>query len=213
MPGAQISGEDMALVFSTGNGNAIAVSDPDAGASPLEVTLTANQGTLTLAGTAGLTFIVGGRHRRRHDDVQRHAGRNQRGTRRHELLPPLNYSGPASVTITTNDMGATGAGGPHSDTDTVDVTVKWSNDAPTLDLDANDSSGAVGANYVRTFTEGLGSVRITDVDADARRHRQPEPRLAHCHDHQFSRRRERGADRQHRRHRHHRDLRRSECSP
>ena len=38
-------------------------------------------------------------------------------------------------------------------------------DSPTLDLDANNSSGALGANYVRTFTEGGGSVRIADVDA------------------------------------------------
>ena len=55
VPGAQISAEDVALVFSTGTGNRIAVSDPDAGTNPLQVTLTATNGTLTLAGTAGLT--------------------------------------------------------------------------------------------------------------------------------------------------------------
>ena len=59
VPGAQISAEDVALVFSTGSGNRIAVSDPDAGTNPLQVTLTATNGTLTLAGTAGLTFTVG----------------------------------------------------------------------------------------------------------------------------------------------------------
>ena len=165
VPGAQISAEDVALVFSTGNGNAISVSDPDAGASPLQVTLTANQGTLTLAGTAGLTFIVGGGTG---DATMTFSGTQaaiNAALDGMSLLPPLNYTGPASVTITTDDMGATGGGGPLSDTDTVDVTVNVVNDAPTLDLDANDSSGAVGANYVRTFTEGLGSVRITDVDA------------------------------------------------
>ena len=74
------------------------------------------------------------------------------------------------------------------------------NDAPTLDLDANDSSGALGANYVRTFTEGLGSVRIADVDATLADIDSAEPRLAHRHDHQPPRRRGRGPDRQHRRH-------------
>ena len=59
VPGAQIAAEDASLVFSLGTGNLLAISDPDAGANPFEVTLTAPNGTLTLAGTAGLTFTVG----------------------------------------------------------------------------------------------------------------------------------------------------------
>ena len=165
VPGAQISAEDATLVFSLATGNLIAVSDPDAGANPLEVTLTAVQGTLTLAGTAGLTFTVG--------DGTADATMTFTGTQAAinaaldgmSFLPPLDYSGPASVTITTGDLGSTGAGGPQSDSDTVGITVVVVDDSPTLDLDANNSSGALGADYVRTFTEGGGSVRIADLDA------------------------------------------------
>ncbi|MEO8325262.1 MAG: DUF4347 domain-containing protein, partial [Nitrospirota bacterium] len=38
--------------------------------------------------------------------------------------------------------------------------------APTLDLDANDSSGATGNDYAFTFTEGDGPTAIADTDTD-----------------------------------------------
>ena len=53
MPGAQFTGEDTTLVFSTGIGNAISISDPDAGTDPMEVTLTVDHGTLSLNGIGG----------------------------------------------------------------------------------------------------------------------------------------------------------------
>ena len=40
------------------------------------------------------------------------------------------------------------------------------NAAPTLDLDANDSSGATGNDYQFTFTEGDGPTAIADSDTD-----------------------------------------------
>jgi hypothetical protein len=40
------------------------------------------------------------------------------------------------------------------------------NIAPTLDLDANDSSGATGNDYAVTFTEGDGPTAIADSDTD-----------------------------------------------
>lgn len=46
---------------------------------------------------------------------------------------------------------------------TFTFNVVGENDAPTLDLDANDSSGATGANYNATFTEGAGAVNIGDL--------------------------------------------------
>ena len=45
------------------------------------------------------------------------------------------------------------------------ITVSAVNDAPVLDLDANNSSGATGADYVRTFTEGGLPARVADTDA------------------------------------------------
>ena len=56
-PASQAAQEDTASIFSSGGGNAVTVGDVD---SPtLTVTLTATLGTLTLATTAGLTFVTG----------------------------------------------------------------------------------------------------------------------------------------------------------
>ncbi len=57
VPGAQSTDEDTALVFNTTNGNLISISDADAGSSVLAVSLSVNDGIVTLSGTAGLTFI------------------------------------------------------------------------------------------------------------------------------------------------------------
>src|SRR5262249_23153770 len=38
-------------------------------------------------------------------------------------------------------------------------------DSPVLDLDANNSSGAAGANYQTSFTEGGGAIKVADADA------------------------------------------------
>ena len=46
------------------------------------------------------------------------------------FAPTANYNGAATLTIVTNDLGNTGAGGPLTDTDTVNITVNAVNDAP-----------------------------------------------------------------------------------
>jgi hypothetical protein len=47
VPATQPLNQDTILVFSTANGNAISVADPDAGGSVLQVDLSASQGVLT----------------------------------------------------------------------------------------------------------------------------------------------------------------------
>ena len=49
----------MARVFSSANGNLIAITDLDAGGNPVRVTLGVGQGTLTLSTTANLSFTAG----------------------------------------------------------------------------------------------------------------------------------------------------------
>ena len=50
-------------------------------------------------------------------------------------------------------------------TSTSTITVAAVNDAPVLDLDADDSSGQSGADYAATFTEDGGPVGVADADA------------------------------------------------
>jgi Ca2+-binding RTX toxin-like protein len=57
VPGAQTGTEDTNLVFSSGNGNQISVSDPDG--DNVTVTLSVTNGRLTLAQTTGLTSVSG----------------------------------------------------------------------------------------------------------------------------------------------------------
>jgi uncharacterized delta-60 repeat protein len=67
-----------------------------------------------------------------------------------------------------NKINIPGVGGSNafsSSTESALITVTDVNDAPVLDLDANDSSGSSGANYATSYTEGATAVDIVDSDA------------------------------------------------
>ncbi|MCF6203041.1 MAG: DUF4347 domain-containing protein, partial [Methylococcaceae bacterium] len=72
---------------------------------------------------------------------------------------------PASVEINwafnDGNTGAQGSGGTLQVTGSTIVTINAVNDAPALDLDANDNSGAAGINFNQTWTQG-SAVRIAD---------------------------------------------------
>ncbi|HWM93165.1 MAG TPA: Ig-like domain-containing protein [Thermoanaerobaculia bacterium] len=71
--------------------------------------------------------------------------------------PDANYCGPDSFTYSLT---------PGGDTASVSVTVTCVNDAPTIDLDANDDKGTGGSDFAVTFTEGEAAKLIEDpVDA------------------------------------------------
>lgn len=124
VPGPQQTYARYALIFSSETGNAIQVSDLDAGLNPLRVRLTVMYGTLTLSGTAGLSFTVGDGA----DDVSMtftgplsaiNAALD--GLR---FVPEDDYTGAALLTIVTDDQGYTGTGGPLDDTDQVAITIE-----------------------------------------------------------------------------------------
>jgi VCBS repeat-containing protein len=103
VPGAQSTNEDIAEVFSSANGNAISITDADAGGANNQVTLSITNGTLTLAATAGLTFVSG--------DGTSDATMTFRGTASAinsalnglSYSPTANYNGSATLTLTTMD--------------------------------------------------------------------------------------------------------------
>ncbi len=59
MPLAVAGTEDVPLIFSPANGNSISVAAPDSAANPIELSLWAPNGTVTLNGISGLTFTSG----------------------------------------------------------------------------------------------------------------------------------------------------------
>ena len=129
VPAAQTVNEDATLAFSTANGNAISVADADAGGSPLQVTLTVTNGTLTLAGTVGLT-ITGGANGSATMTFTGTASAINTALNGLVFAPTADFNGAASLAITTNDLGNSGTGGARSDSDSVGITVTAVNDAP-----------------------------------------------------------------------------------
>ena len=163
VPGAQTTNEDTTLVFSTAGGNLISISDVDAAGSPLQVTLTATNGTISLSQTTGLSFTAG--------DGVADAVMTFTGTLADlnaaldglNFAPTANFNGAASLQIVTSDQGNTGTGGPQSDSDTVNITVNAVNDAP-----VNSVPGPQTTNEDTTLvfsSAGGNRISISDVDA------------------------------------------------
>ena len=150
VPGPQTVAEDIALVFSTGGGNAVVVADPDTGI--LTVTLAVTNGTLTLNGVAGLAFTTG--------DGTADATMTFSGTVAAinaaldgmAYQPAANYNGPAQLDITTSD-------GNTNDTDTVNIGVTAVNDAPV--------NVVPGPQIAAEDTPlAIGGISITDVEGN-----------------------------------------------
>ncbi|HEX8521233.1 MAG TPA: hypothetical protein VF669_03185, partial [Tepidisphaeraceae bacterium] len=163
VPGAQMIDEDNALIFSSGNGNRIFVSDLDVASGNLTVTLSASHGVLTLSQLTGLLFSTGDGSG---DAVMTFSGTVAAINAALDgltFLPNLNYNGPASVSITSDDGGNTGSGGNLSDTDTVNITVKAVNDAPVNNVPGPQ---VTDEDTTLVFSSGNGNaISILDVDA------------------------------------------------
>jgi hypothetical protein len=69
-------------------------------------------------------------------------------------------------TINDGNAGGQGSGGALNDTGSITVTITAANTAPTVDLDANNSSGVTGNDYTFTFTESDSPTAIADSDTD-----------------------------------------------
>ncbi|MFN8109208.1 MAG: putative Ig domain-containing protein [Thermoleophilia bacterium] len=162
LPAAQAGTEDTPLVLSTGGGNAISVADPDAGAAPVQVTLTATQGTLTLSGSAGLTFTTGdgvGDATMTFTGAQAAVNAALDGM---AFDPTPDASGPASIRVITDDQGNTGAGGPATDDDTLAITLAAVNDPPVATLPAPITTPG-GSPLVLAVGAGNG-ISVADPD-------------------------------------------------
>jgi prepilin-type N-terminal cleavage/methylation domain-containing protein len=123
VPGPQETPKDANKVFSAGSNNAITISDVDAGAAAVQVTLTATNGTITLPVLTGLTFSAG--------DGTADATMTFTGTIANidlrldgmTFAPSAGFTGAATLTIITNDLGKSGSGGALTDTDAVGIYV------------------------------------------------------------------------------------------
>ncbi|RQP16956.1 MAG: gliding motility-associated C-terminal domain-containing protein [Parapedobacter sp.] len=161
VPVSQTIDQNEPLVFSTGNGNAISVSDVDAGGGVIRVTLTATNGLLTLSGTAGLHFLTGsgtGDGTVTFDGTLAGINPALNGL---AFVPISGYNGPASLQITTDDLGLTGSDGPKTDTDLIDITVNPV-DPVVIAVGSTNADGTYKINEVIHVTVAFDQVVTVD---------------------------------------------------
>ncbi len=161
VPGNQTVGQDLALVFSADNSNQIIISD-DAGGNNIEVSLTATNGTVTLATTAGLSITAGADGS---STVTIQGTLTSLNTALDGLIftPTASYLGAASLQVATDDLGNSPAGSPLTDTDTINIDVIAINDPP-----VNTVPGAqtIDEDGMLLFSTATGTaISISDPDA------------------------------------------------
>ena len=162
VPGSQNAPLNGTLVFSAANSNLIFISDVDAGTDPLQVTLKATDGTLTLSGTSGLSFITGDGTG---DALMTFTGSIADINAALNGMSNLAF-GSGVIEITTNDLGHNGAGGPLTDTDTIQVTV-IDNLAPLL-LTADGSDRAIALDSVTLLRDPFSLLADHNFSSDHR---------------------------------------------
>jgi VCBS repeat-containing protein len=159
----QTFNEDTSLVFNNANGNALSVSDVDAGAGDLTVNLVTTAGNITLGTTAGLTSFSGnGSGNVMATGTIAALNTALQGT---TFTPTLNLSGAQTITMSTTDNGNTPAPPATDNGDVINLSITAVNDAPVNVLPASPS---VDQDTFLTMTvAGSTAIQITDVDAGA----------------------------------------------
>ena len=130
LPAPQNVNEDASLTFSSGNGNQIAISDVDAGISPVQFTLSAAGGTLTLNGVAGLTFLSGDGTADPSMQFTGTISAINNALNGMSFSPTANFNGGAGLGFVVSDLGNSGSGGAQTANGGLGITVNSVNDAP-----------------------------------------------------------------------------------
>jgi hypothetical protein len=159
VPGGQTVNEDTTLTFNAAN--LITVADVDAGTNPVQVTVSAANGTITPATGSGATITGSGTATAQITGTLSQVNAALNGLT-YRGNPNYNVTrGVETITVVTNDQGNTGTGGARTDSDTIAVTVNAVNDAPT----APAQSFNVQTNMRRTISVALtGAGGPTDPD-------------------------------------------------
>ncbi len=133
-PGGIKGMEDHNLPFSPGAGNGISISDEDAGTNPVQVSLSTPDGTLNLPETTGLTLTQGGATGSSTIVATGTIDAINAALAGLTLSPTAHFNGSGSLTISVDDMGNSGVGGPQTATTTIPLDITAVADAPTLNV-------------------------------------------------------------------------------
>ena len=126
-PAPDTTNEDVPLTIS-----GVTVSDIDAGSDPIAMSLTVNDGALSLTNTTGLTFSDADGS----DGTLAFTGSQTDITAAFAAsivyTPDQDFNGSDTLTITANDQGNNGSGGPQQDSEQLSITVNAVNDEPSF---------------------------------------------------------------------------------
>jgi len=163
VPTAQTVTEDTSAGLTI---SGISVADLDAGASPIEVTVSTNhEGAITLSSMAGLTLQNGTTNGSAIVTVQGTLAAVNTALNNLRYDPALNFNGDETITVAVTDLVA---GDAKTDSDTITVTVTPVDDAPTMTGPAaltavnEDTLNPAGATVL-----SLVSPIFSDVDGDS----------------------------------------------
>ena len=174
--GPHTTAQDTALTFSIADGNAFSVADVDAGtATNFIVTLSADNGTLSLVVGTGLIVTGDGSLSTplvltgALVDINTALGAGLVYT------PDTGFVGTDTLTITSDDQGNSGTGGPLTDTDSISIEVgsvpvidgDFNNDGnyDCLDINALIAAITAGTNDSGFDLTGDGLLGLADRDA------------------------------------------------
>ncbi|TRO42173.1 DUF4347 domain-containing protein [Pseudomonas sp. ALS1131] len=123
VPGAQTAQQNIALGFNTANGNAISITDVDAGNGLMTVTLTATNGTLSLGSLSSITLLQGTGTNDASMKFEGNSANINAALQTLSFKSSSSFHGAASLTIETNDNGNSDMGGAKTDVDTISINV------------------------------------------------------------------------------------------
>jgi Ca2+-binding RTX toxin-like protein len=169
VPGPQSTDEDVALVFTAANGNAISISDADnLNIIGMTVTIDVLHGSIELLPKAGTVVTGEGT-----GHVTITGALNFVNERLAYLIyiPDADYNGPDTLTITANDNGATGTdpgltgtATSEEDIDQIAIVVNPVHDLPIVTLADEAVYGTMNSDFV--FGAPTGStIAVTDNDS------------------------------------------------
>jgi hypothetical protein len=146
------------LVFSSANGNAVAIADPNVGSAPVQVALSVSHGALTLGGATGLTITAGsnGSASLTFSGAIADINNDLNGL---TYVPAAGYGGYDTFQIVTDDLGHSGAGVAQTATNTVAITVV----APLLNEIEANPPGTSDNRYEYVELRGVPGASLNNV--------------------------------------------------
>jgi len=158
VPGSQNANGSQPIVFSQVAGNQISIYDPDAGVNPVQVTLTASTGTLTL-GTTPNNITISGDGTTTITLVGQIDNINT-AINGLTFTPPVPFTTSATLQVLTTDQGNTGSGGSQQTTSTIAIN------RPNLPPNAVNDSLVGTQNQLLTIATSTLLANDTDPDND-----------------------------------------------